>query len=96
LGVNVSLSERLGLVLFAIGAVIVPFGYWVNVRWVFVAAVFALPGLLLALSGRVRRHRSEGSDADHVDVPPGPHELKGFRGAAVLGHADVDGADAHD
>jgi hypothetical protein len=90
--------ERLGLLLFVVGVAAAPFGYWVNEGWYLVAAALASPGLVLMMTPRVWRSRFH--ETDHLapaEPPPGPHELRGFRGAAVLGgHSDVDDPDVHD
>ncbi|MBA3505758.1 MAG: hypothetical protein H0T80_08275 [Betaproteobacteria bacterium] len=95
-----STRERIGLVLFAAGAAVAPFGYWVHFRWYIAAMVLASPGLVPMLTQRLARRASQvpkGESANVADVPPGPHELRGFRGGGVLdGHADIGATDVHD
>jgi hypothetical protein len=86
--------DWLGLLLFAIGVAIAPFGYWLNPWWTFVAAIFAVPGIVLVVFGLLRRrHATDSDELNSVDLPPGRHELRGFRGSGVL-QSDV--GDTHD
>ena len=82
-----SARERIGLTLVAVAFAIAPFAYWVNVGWILFALVPLTVGFVLLHTGRVARRMNDSkafANASGPDVPPGPHELKGFFGATVL------------
>ena len=82
-----SWREWTGIVLFASGVAVCPFGYWVDIRWYLLALVLGVVGLLVGLSGRGSRASASSGPMDTAaDLPPGPHELRGFPGARVFNH----------
>lgn len=87
-----SIRESVGLVLLVAGIMLFPFGYWVSVKWYFVALLLAFVGGALFSSDRIsRRFSSSPSVGGHIDLPVLTKELRGFPGAKIESHEGFDG-----
>ena len=86
-----NIREVLEFVLLVAGITIFPFGYWVSVKWYFVALLLAIVGAALFFSERISR-RFLGSPIveGHIDPTVLTKELRGFPGAKIESHEALD------
>jgi hypothetical protein len=86
-----NLREVLGLVLLIAGIMLFPFGYWMNVKWYFIALLPVFMGGALFFSERLSRRLSSSSIIEsHIDPPVLTKELRGFPGAKIETHETLD------
>ena len=87
----VNIRDVLGVVLLVTGITIFPFGYWVSVKWYFVALLLAIVGAALFFSERIsRRFAGSRTVEGHIDPPVLTKELRGFPGAKIESHEAFD------
>jgi hypothetical protein len=76
------IKKLIGLVLIITGVAILPFGYWIHIKWVVYGALFLIPGLILYLYGRKEKELRSIEKNDN-GIYPGS-ELGGFNGSDIF------------
>lgn len=74
-----SMRELIGTILLAVAVILVPFGYWLSIKWGLLAIAIAIPGVWLYFSKRVVK-RDSPEEIGGSDTYP-PKDLRGFNGA---------------